>query len=209
MEPKVKAGTLADIVRRDVNEPEGAPRRVTLPGAIDFNDWSIEFLIEYIVNIYHASLKRLLPLLNAEAAAFAGNHGAPYPHAPKLAQVLGELSSLLLEHMAKEEDSLFPYLRQISSTHKRRETYGSLFVRTLSKPLDQIKKLEHTHISALLDQLRRLTGNYQFAADAPAAYRQLLQQLRELDADLVQHKHLENHILFPKAMVLEKELLQL
>jgi regulator of cell morphogenesis and NO signaling len=136
-------------------------------------------------------------------------HLKKFPHLAAVQEAFLHLAQELEEHMEKEEDSIFPYVKQIINTYNRREVYGSLFVRTMSKPLAETVEKEHGRIANLLKHLRQLTNNYSFVSDACTNYQVLYNKLKEFDADLVQHKHLENNILFPKAIEMEKSLQQL
>jgi regulator of cell morphogenesis and NO signaling len=158
--------------------------------------------------VHHAYLKQTLPSLESTLASFVKKHHNKYPYLPHLQEVFHELSVLLLGHTAEEEEKIFPYIKQISHTHKHKEIYGHLFVKTLSRPLAQVVRSEHTYISAQLAELRKAANQYSFPDDVCTSHRVVFQQLKELDADIVQHKHLENNVLFPKAINLERELLQ-
>jgi regulator of cell morphogenesis and NO signaling len=81
-------------------------------------------------------------------------------------------------------------------------------VRTLGKPLDQKVAADHKRIFALLMQLRQVTNQYNFKDGACTNHQVIYHKLRELDNDLVQHKHLENNYLLPKVLQMERELLQ-
>jgi regulator of cell morphogenesis and NO signaling len=111
--------------------------------------------------------------------------------------------------MQKEQNIIFPYIKQMSSALKNKEVYGPLFVRMLKKSLQEVTIKDHNRIAALLAQLRKETAHYSFADNACTRLQVIYNQLKDFDADLVQHKHLENNILFPKAEAMEKELLQL
>ena len=189
-------------------ELENITKNLVLPSSIRFDEWDIDFLVDYIVNVHHAYLKQTLPVLEANLLSFVNSHRNKYPFLDKMLEVFQEFSGLLTEHLEEEEKRVFPYIKQINSTYKRKETYGRLFVKTLSKPLTQVLASDHKHIAALLMQLRKVTNNYQFEADVCTNYGVIFQKLKELDTDITQHKHLENNILFPKALNLEKELLQ-
>jgi regulator of cell morphogenesis and NO signaling len=115
---------------------------------------------------------------------------------------------LLLTHSRHEEEIIFPYIRQIESTHRRKETYGNLFVRTLRKPLSNIEK-EHDVIMSILKEIKVLTNNYSCPLNAGADQSAIYHKLEEFHGDMLQHTHLEDDILFPKAIEMEKELLQL
>ena len=131
------------------------------------------------------------------------------PHLNKVQEAFEDLAAELFEHMKKEEEVLFPYIKQMNSTLKNKEVYGPLFVRLLKKSMNEITINDHNRIEALLQQLRNETQVYSFDENACTRYQVIYRQLKELDNDLVQHKHLENNILFPKELELEKELLEL
>jgi regulator of cell morphogenesis and NO signaling len=102
---------------------------------------------------------------------------------------------------------IFPYIKQVETTFRRKEIYGNLFVRTLRKPLNAVEK-EHAQISVLLDQLKSQANGYNFPEKACTNHQVIYHKLREFHDDMIQHKHLENNILFPKAIRLEQELLR-
>ena len=183
-------------------------RKVTLPNCLEFNSWKIDFLIDYIINVHHAYARLTLPSLRAGLSGFALGHKKQYPYLESVLSVFEKLASLLSASDKHEEDILFPYIKQIETAHRRRESYGSLFVKTLRKPLGGIQD-ENTKIGDLLLELRSLTAQYSYPENACTNHRVVFQKLEELDNDLVQHKHLENNILFPRAIEMETELLQL
>jgi len=193
------------LVTREV---ENAVQTIHLPAAIRFDEWPVEFLIDYILNVHHSYVKKTLPPLQMQIQSFAEGHRSKYPYMLNVADAFDTLSDILTEHMQKEETSIFPYLKQICSTYTRKETYGGLFVRTMSKRLDHIIEVEHKRIVACLNELRDLTHRYTFTPSVCTNHQVIYHKLKEFDADLVQHKHLENNILFPKVMQMERELLQ-
>lgn len=192
-----------------VSELTKATHNITLPNTIQFQDWKPDFLIDYIINIHHAYLKYTLPALETNLTSFISSHTAKYPELKKVLSVFRDLKADILEHNQHEEEIIFPYLKQIINTHRRKETYGSLFVKTLRKPLHQVVEKEHQLITNLLLELRQAADFYSIPAGACTNYQVLINKLKELDKDLLQHKYLENDVLFPKVMEMEKELLQL
>jgi regulator of cell morphogenesis and NO signaling len=189
-------------------ELEEASQTVRLANNLQYNNWSIGFLIDYIINVHHAYLKEALPSIGAGLSAFAMSHKKGQPHLQTVLSSFERLSQQILSHTRQEEEVIFPYIRQVENTHRGKETYGSLFVKTLRKPLSNIGD-EHKKMSQLLIEMRELTDHYVFPQNACTNHRVLFQKLQELDNDLMQHKHLENNILFPKAIELEAELLAL
>ena len=181
----------------------------SLTGSIQFANWKMDFLIDYLINIHHAYLNITLPVLTPALSSYVESHSKKFPHLVKVLQVYRQLEEKVLQHNHVEETSIFPYLKQMINAYNRKETYGALFVKTMRKPLQRILEKEYQQISDLLVQLRAAANNYQIPKDSCTNYGVYMSKLAELDNDLVQHKHLENNILFPKVLQMEKELLQL
>jgi regulator of cell morphogenesis and NO signaling len=185
-----------------------ATKTITIPNTLHFSEWKISFLIDYIINVHHAYMHMALLSLESSLAAFVEDHKKKSPEVSKILLLFRELSALLVTHSRHEEEIIFPYIRQIESTHRRKETYGNLFVRTLRKPLSNIEK-EHEVILSILREIESLTNNYTCPSSAGADQSVIYNKLSEFYRDMLQHTHLEDNILFPKAIEMEKELLQL
>lgn len=206
--PLDKACAVKQVSQIEVEQDlERATKSITLSNAIAFNEWPLSFLTDYILYVHHGYLKMALPTLRQLLTSFVPGHLKKYPHLDGLHETFLNLADELDEHMAEEEESLFPYVKQISSTYSQKEKYGRLFVRTMRKPLAQTVEKGHVRIVSLLKQLRTQTNHYSFGPNACPNYQVIYNKLKEIDNDLVQHKHLENNILFPKALQMEKSLL--
>jgi regulator of cell morphogenesis and NO signaling len=110
----------------------------------------------------------------------------------ELQEIIAQLRHSFTTHLEQEENVIFPYIRQISHAYNSRESYASLLVRTLRKPVEDIIKQEHDTPPE----------------NACISQKVVFLKLKEADSDLAQHLHLENNILFPKAIAMEKELLE-
>jgi regulator of cell morphogenesis and NO signaling len=190
-------------VRADI---EKAIKKIHISNTLEFDEWPIDFLIDYILFVHHAYLKKTLPSLKVNVVSYISSHKKKYPYLIPVQEAFEDLADAITEHMVEEEEIIFPYLKQIYNTYKRKETYGHLFVRTLRKPLRKVIESDHFTIMSLLSHLRNITNNYTFSSDACTNHQVLYHKLHELDLDMVQHKFLENEILFPKVMNMEKEL---
>jgi regulator of cell morphogenesis and NO signaling len=207
--PITEACTVQQIDRSVLEEElKQATQNLSLPSSTAFDEWPLPFLTDYIINVHHGYIKKVLPGLKQFINSYVPGHLKKFPHLASVQEAFHNLVAELEEHMEGEEESIFPYIKQIINTFSRQEVYGHLFVRTMSRPLAEVIEKEHGRIAFHLKQLRQLTANYSFTADACTNYQVLYSKLREFDADLVQHKHLENNILFPKAIEMEKSLLQ-
>jgi len=154
------------------------------PSAGESPDWqsaSLTDLIDHILTRHHAWLKTELPRLSRLQQKVTAAHGKSLV---PLGETFEALRQELAAHMMKEEMILFPMIRA-----------GSAAV------ANPIRVMEHEHDSAgrALEHMRAVTGNYALPADACNSYRALFAGLQELEADMHQHIHLENNILFPRA----------
>ena len=189
-------------------ELEEVSRNIQLSQSLQFNEWKLDFLVDYILNIHHAYLHNALPALELSLVEFITGHQRKHIELYSIQQIFMELSEILQTHNKHEEEIIFPYIKQIEAAHRRKESYGNLFVRTLRKPLKNIEK-EHDEIAMLLKKLKSCSNNYNFPVNACTNHQVLYHKFREFHDDLVQHIHLENNILFPRAIQIENELLRL
>ena len=189
-------------------ELEDSVRNIQLSNSTRFNDWSIDFLTEYIVNVHHQYLREALPEIKAQLNRFLEDHGEKYPYLQEVMKQFNYLVKDIIPHLQQEEEMLFPYIRQISHAYDGKESYASLLVRTLRKPVEEVMHREHENVSKVLCRLRELSNNYTTPENACPGHKVSFAMLKELDNDFVQHLYLENDILFPKAIAMEKELLQ-
>jgi len=184
-----------------------ATRHVRVSNILPFGEWRTDFLIDYIVNVHHAYLGRVLPALEGDWTAFMDRHGSKYDFLPEADTVFRRLAALLLAHDRHQESTVFPYIKQIDSACRRQEPYGNLFVRTLRKPFDNAET-EYAAIDTLFDKLRAVTSDFGFPAGACTNHQVLMHRLRELYDDVLQHRHLERSLLYPKAVQTEQQLLR-
>jgi regulator of cell morphogenesis and NO signaling len=156
-------------------------------------------LCDHIVQTHHTYLRRELPRLGQLVDKVAGVHGDHRPELKDVRYTFALLQAELSEHMMKEERILFPSIKAIEA--------GStevLHCGTIDRPI-AVMEDEHDRAGAALAQIRKLTHDYEVPADACGSYQVMLSGLAELEADMHQHVHKENNILFPRAMALAGE----
>lgn len=197
-------GIKTDEVLKDLKK---ITNQTPLHAVLEFDEWDLDFLADYIINIHHRYLKRALPEIEAYVKTFLEGHRKKFPELVELEEVIDKFMKEFPPHMAQEEEILFPYIRQIFYAWKNQESYARLLVRTLRKPVEEVMQKDHISTGNTLHRLREITDNYIPPANACLAHKVTFAKLKELDAELVQHIHLENNILFPKAIAMEKELL--
>lgn len=173
---------LAGAITAAASEP--APAR---------EDWTrapLHVLIDHIVATYHDPLREELPRLETMAARVAQAHGAHASYLARLEAIVTELSADLSAHMQKEEQVLFPGIRAIGSGEG---------VQRIADPI-HVMEHEHDRAGELLAELRSLTGGYVAPEWACQTYRALYHGLAELESAMHVHVHLENNVLFPRAL---------
>jgi len=188
-------------------EVDQATRNILLSNALAFDDWPVDFLLDYISNVHHAYVKTAGSKLQQLLLQFVDGHKKKYPH---LVAVEASYNKLLVEVLADikiEEEIIFPYLKQVSNLHKQIVSDSLGMVRMIDKPLSELSGGKSEQFEKLLTTLRTAATNYSFAEDACTNHQVIYHKLKEFDADLVHHKHLENNVLLPKKMQMEKELL--
>lgn len=183
-------------------------REIQVSGLVDFSECTIDFLTEYIVNIHHHYLRKALPQLQDHISRFADGHRKKFEYLDEVQRIVNHLSQYMTNHLQEEEEIIFPYIRQIAHAYSSEEAYASLLVRTLRKPVEDIMHHEHSTVFKSMRRLRELTNNYKTPEVSCISHSVTFNKMKEVDNDLAQHMHLENNILFPKAIAMEKELLR-
>ncbi|HET9431855.1 MAG TPA: DUF542 domain-containing protein [Chitinophagaceae bacterium] len=191
-----------------LNELRVAARDIRISNKLPFSEWDTDFIISYIVNIHHQYLKQMLPSLKEQLEKFVDEHREKYGYLSELERLFNFVYKTIIPHLREEEDVIFPYIRQIAHAYESKESYAGLLVRTLRKPVESMMHQEHETMGKVLKEFRTMTDNYTTPANACTSHRLSFCLLQELDDDLVQHLYLENVVLFPRALAMEKELLQ-
>lgn len=197
-------GLNVESVKTELND---VMRTVHVPNSTNFNEWTIDFLVDYIINVHHAYLTNHFPEIVDLVERFTEGHKSKYPFLAELVTSLYGLRDTLLPQLDHEEKIIFPYIKQIAHAYESHEPYAALLVRTLRKPVENTMK--HDQVRKYLHRLRELTNNYEPAPNACISHKVAFSMLKELDTDLVQHIHLESNILLPKAIAMEKEMLSI
>ncbi|AMM52586.1 hemerythrin [Rufibacter sp. DG15C] len=173
----------------------------------DFQSWDLSFLADYIVNIHHKYVREAIPALYEYTAKIARVHGGRHPELIEVAKHFTNVANELEAHMPKEERVLFPFIKQVNEAKQKGEKLDRPAFGTLQNPINMME-MEHEAAGTELEAIRTLTHNYALPEDACATYQVAFAKLQEFEDDLFRHIHLENNILFPKALEMEKEVLK-
>jgi regulator of cell morphogenesis and NO signaling len=189
------------------DELRKATRNTLLSNDLPFDEWKLDFLIDFISNVHHTYIYRVISSLSATLESFTLGHQDKYPELVSVSELFTKLTGKLMHHCRHEDEIIFPYIKQIDSAYRRKEPYGNLFVRTLRKPLYVVER-EHLQIQDLLNELQLATKQFTAPEFACLNYKVIYKKLEEVYNNLMQHKYLEQELLFPKAIAIEQKLLQ-
>lgn len=174
-------------------------------GAGDFQNASLPDLIEHILNTHHVFTKSEMNRLEALTAKVIGVHGQNHPELNNVGALFERLCADLKPHMFKEEQVLFPYILAMSQAASENQRPPFAAFGTVNNPVRMMMR-EHDTAGQILRELRAVTSDYEVPPDACISYQTLYQALENFEKDLHQHIHLENNLLFPKALDLENAL---
>lgn len=181
--------------------------RAASAGAADEKDWTragIDSLIDHILDTHHAYLKTQLPRLGAMIEKVRSKHGERHGNVLEpLAGTFGPLRQELESHLAKEETVLFPLIRSLALARDSGIQPPAHHCGSVRNPL-RVMLMEHDSAGEALARMRTITDGYAAPADACNTFRAMYWELSELERDLHRHIHLENNILFPRAVELEQ-----
>jgi len=168
-------------------------------------DWarqSLSDLIAHIKNTHHKytreEIARLVPLSEKVRSA----HGKNHPELEEIRAVFADLASELGTHLMKEEMMLFPYIERLEESVLEKQPVLPAPFGTVRNPVRMMIG-EHDDAGTALRELRRASNNYTPPPDACVSYQTLYKALAEFESDLHEHIHLENNILFPRAIEME------
>lgn len=174
--------------------------------SLDFDSFDLDFLADYIVNVHHQYLYKNLTEIRIFVDKVFHKHGEKFDYLPELHELYNALEADLMGHLPKEENVLFPFVKQMVQDLKTNTAPSSPFFGTVNNPI-HIMHNEHEEAGTILHRLREITNNYTAPEEACNSHLVMLDKLKELDSDLIQHIHLENNILFPKVINLEEKYL--
>ena len=173
--------------------------------AHDFNTWDLDFLADYIINTHHKYVIEANDLIIQYSDKVAKVHGHHYTEVVEINKLFHALSNELKMHMHKEEMMLFPYIKELAIAKKNGVAVNPPPFGTIQNPINMME-VEHDGAGNIIKNITELSNNFIPPEEACNTFKALYAKLDEYQNDLFQHIHLENNILFPKAIALENEL---
>ena len=170
---------------------------------LDYDTWPIDFLAQYIEQKHHKYVETQIPVLKGYLKKIIAAHGNRHKELHDILELFESTASELTLHMKKEELMLFPQVRKMVVSHKEGKEIVLPPFGSFENPIGVMMK-DHTDEGERFRQIRALSNDYTPPADGCNTYKVAFKLLEEFEKDLHLHIHLENNILFPKAIDLEK-----
>ncbi len=171
----------------------------------DYNSWDLGFLADFILNTHHKYVSEESVVLLQYSNKVAKVHATHYPQVIEINNITEALVAELTSHMQKEEMILFPFIKDLATAKKTGINVELPHFGTIKNPIN-IMDSEHDAAGDMIKKLAQLTNDFTPPEGACNTFKALYAKLEEFQNDLFQHIHLENNILFPKAILLEEDI---
>lgn len=180
---------------KDSSRPQESP-------ALDLQNATLTELISYILDKHHVYTKNEIERLDPLAAKVVSAHGANHSELLTVRDLTQQLFADLKPHMFKEEQILFPFVIELEQARLQNRPAPLAPFGIVNNPI-RMMMMEHDTAGDILRELRTVSSDYKLPADACISYKTFYEALEAFEQDLHQHIHLENNLLFPKAVQLE------
>lgn len=157
-----------------------------------YNNWSLDFLADYIIMNHHAFMREKIPEISFYSKKVANVHGGDHEELIDIAKEFEKLANDMTHHMNEEEKQVFPFIKQLVDEKEDEPDQSTEII--------NLMKEEHDDTGNSLKKIRKLSSNFAIPDDACNTYRVYFKNLKNFEQDMFKHIHLENNILFPKAL---------
>ena len=165
----------------------------------DYAGWTLTHLINHIKAIHHAYVRANTAQNAAYARKIAAVHGDAHPELAQVAAACDSMATELTAHLEREEEVVFPAIKRAEAAGRAGSAPEARDAEAIARGVEALVR-EHDEVGAALHEIRDLAMGYGLPADACATYVLTYQRLQTFEADLHKHVHLENNILFPRAI---------
>jgi regulator of cell morphogenesis and NO signaling len=200
-EASTRTGVSAEEILRRLqeNRHQAGPQEANWAGA------PLADLTKHIVEEHHKYVRGAVPRISALLAKVKAKHGESHPELAAIEKEFLGLGQEMYAHMQKEEQILFPYIEKLERATEGRHELEPPFFGTVCNPVHRMME-EHDSAGRALQEMRSLSTGYQTPAGACESYCEVYRSLEEFEANMHAHVHLENNILFPRAVELEAKM---
>lgn len=175
------------------------------PSDADVTSWhqaALSSLIDHVVQTHHGYCRTEIPRVQALLEKVAQVHGARHPELIPMKLAFGFVAEEMLDHMLKEEQILFPYIKGLEQASAQGVLPPVTVFGSVARPIECMMR-DHEKAGNEMQQIRESSQGYAVPNDGCITYKALMDALREYEQDLHRHVHLENNILFPKSLEME------
>lgn len=172
---------------------------------LDVSTWPLDLLVNYIVKKHHRYVEQKIGEIKPYLAKIVQVHGQQHPELSEINALFLASADELVQHMKKEELILFPFIENMVTAKVHGRPFTLPHFQSLENPISMMHH-EHNTEGERFSQISALSTQYTPPSDACNTYRVTFALLREFEEDLHRHIHLENNVLFPEAITLEREL---
>jgi len=172
------------------------------PGDTEWTNASLAKLTGHIRERHHQYVRDSIPRVRALLAKIREKHGPKYREIEEIEKLFGNVAREMTAHMQKEEQILFPYIDGLERSARGNGAVEPPFFQTVRNPIHAMMQ-EHDSAGELVRKIRKASNEYKAPADACSSFQATYHELRQFEEDLHLHVHLENNILFPRAVELE------
>lgn len=165
----------------------------------NYSSWDVSFLADYIINTHHVYLKENTAQIAAHVHKIVEVHGARHPELIEIAPLFDKIAIDMATHLREEEGTAFPAMKRAAASRQAGETPEMMDIEAINNSVRKLGR-EHEEIGDAIHTIRRLANDYAVPDDACNTFVITYQKLREFEDDLHKHVHLENNILFSKAL---------
>lgn len=171
----------------------------------DFNSWPLDLLADCIEKKHHRYCESKITEIKPYIEKINNVHGGHHPELAEVQELFGKTAGEMSMHMKREELTLFPYIKKMVNAKNKGEKPEAPRFGSVESPIAKMMD-DHDQEGERFRRIKELTNDYTVPEDGCNTYRVTLAMLKEFEEDLHMHIHLENNILFPKSIELEKEL---
>lgn len=194
-----RKGFSTEVIEQELEEILRNPS----DNSINFNSWPLDLLTSYIEKTHHRYVEQQIPVLLQFLEKLCKVHGGRHPELLEIYDLFRLSAGDLAQHMKKEELILFPFVNKMVLAEKNNTPLNLPDFGSVENPIEMMKH-EHTTEGERFETIATLTDGFTPPEDACTTYRVAFQMLKEFEQDLHRHIHLENNILFPRAILMQK-----
>lgn len=193
IDPSQLADAITTVLARDADTGD------------DAKQWSLEKLTNHVETVHHRYVEERGPIIQKYLAKLCKVHGGRHPELFKIAEEFDGCVGSMAQHMKKEELVLFPFVRRLEQSERTGEPVAQSSFGSVENPVHMMMD-DHLEEGERFERMGALSNGFTMPADGCATYSAAFSMLKDFEEDLHRHIHLENNIMFPRAIALEKQL---